>query len=67
MGLVALTKFELEEKSETEDGRTVHGGEGKQTHVFDEGQAVTKAELKAAGQTDDEIAELISRGVVGEA
>ena len=34
--------------------------------VWNEGDKVTKTDLKEAGQTDEQIEELISRGVIGE-
>lgn len=64
MGLEAKTKFELEEVVDEVEGRPIYGGG---TTTINEGDAVTKAELKAAGQTDEQIEDLIARGVIGEA
>ena len=64
MALVAKTKFELEEVVAEIEGRPVHGGA---THTYNEGDSVSKSELKAGGQSDEQIADLIARGVIGDA
>lgn len=64
MPLEAKTKFELEEVVDEVAGRPVYGGN---TVVFNEGDPVTKSALKDAGQTDEQIEDLIVRGVIGEA